>query len=846
MLYKLKNIVVIVVLMMPFSAHAVIIGSMTAVSLQPSINFPAADTDNYMSGFAWFKNGFTFEDATTTCSFDSVYPVSGIVALNGGKLTLNQDLIFRDVTTLQSLGTIVGNSHYVDFCTSIQGFPSTRNTFQDGVLFINSDFTITSSLVFKGDCLFNGNGNSLVLGDGGYIVVEQGSSVTFENVILQNVQRENLQCVDDSGRIILEGVKVVQNGDYAFHKGSIAFVDVVEWQGAYTFMYDSSQTSTIGTTSELHISDGIFFSMGRYQDNAVVEPLAFVDQSSRFHLENCTLSINSHGARFTKGKFEVERDVIIEVNSINDSTAGILGDGTAPNNITFELLPACTVNFSKGLVIFDVTELDIIESRASSATIIKGAQSIFKINQNIELKNVTVEQEYGAQTIVAEGKTQLFTKVTIKLPIGSILLDGYNASAFVNLLAGNQTITLISGTLPLGTLVANTGNIIAGSGIVDGPVILQDSNAQLIWAVNGVLNKTMTMNGGSVVLANDMTLGNGVYLSGASTIHVGNHIFSFGNTDLTLTHPTYWDGTNDGINMFSNITLENRWTFSGQCTLDGNGHFLDLENGEIVVEAGSTLVINDITLNNVSANKIRCLDDAATIILDNVAWVQDGDLTFTTGSFQIRNGVSFAGDAIFAYQSPVPSTILGNSTMTLDAGFTFSYDTGSSADLLQLSNKKSIIALNENAVLHATLQGLNLKKGTLMIQENSFLSAEKVTYYDELLEQDVTIDNGITLGNCTSGTNDTILNVSGGVNMTLSSGSLNYKNMNANSLVLGNQATSFLIEANATLNSYKSMSMGNSITTFGDNATLGQAPSAPFTGSVVTLGVLNTPTLPEC
>lgn len=846
MMYRLKQLIVLTALVMPSLGHAIIIGSTTAVSLQPSINFPAADTDNYMSGFAWFKNGFTLEDATTTCSYDSVYPVSGTVALNGGTLKLNQDLIFRDITTLQSLGTVVGNGHYVDFCTSIQGFPATRNTFQDGVLFINSDFIITSSLVFRGNCLFNGNGNSLVLGDGGYIVVEPGSQVVFENVILQNVHDRNMQCVDDTASIVLEGVRVVQTGDYNFSYGSMQFVDQVDWVGSYTFIYDSSQTSTIMGTSQLNVADGIYFSIGRYQDAASVEPLAFIDQSSHLHLENCTMSINAHGARFTKGRFEVDRDVTIEVNSTSDATAAVLGDGTPANNIMFELFPACTINFAKGLIIFDVTELDIIESRASSATIIKGAASIFKINQNIVLSNVTIEQENGAQTIVADGKTQLFKNVIIKLPIGSILLNGYSASATVNLLNGGQTINVISGVLPLGTLVSNAGNIMSGSGTIDGPIVLQDSNAQLIWALNGSLLEPIVMNGGSLILANDMTLGNGAYLSGASTVHVGNRIFNFGNTDLTVADPTYWDGSNDGINMFSNITLENTWTFSGQCTLDGNGHSLDLTNGDIIVEAGSTLVISDITLNNVSGNKIRCLDGAATIILDNVAWVQDGDLTFTTGSIQIKNNVSFHGDAIFAYQSQSVSTLLANATMTLDAGFTFSYDTGTSADLLQLTNKKSSIMLNEGSRLHATLQGLNLKKGSLVIQENSSLSSEKITYYDQLLETDVTIDNGITVGDCVSALNDTIFNVAGGVTVSFTSGSFNYKNVNGNSFILGNAATAFYVATDTALNSYKFMNMGNSVTTFADNAILGQAPSAPFTGSIATQGVLNTPTLADC
>ena len=73
---------------------AVIKGSETAVSVESSFTFSAADNNNTMLGFGWFKNGFTLEDSLTTCTFDSVYPVSGGVDLNGGNLYVMQNLTF--------------------------------------------------------------------------------------------------------------------------------------------------------------------------------------------------------------------------------------------------------------------------------------------------------------------------------------------------------------------------------------------------------------------------------------------------------------------------------------------------------------------------------------------------------------------------------------------------------------------------------------------------------------------------------------------------------------------------------------------------------------------------------
>ncbi len=90
------NLRVVVVLISLFSFPylcAVVKGSNTAVSVEAAANFPAADNDNTMLGFGWFKNGFILEDLLTTCSFNDVFPVSGTVNLNGGTLRLQQDLL---------------------------------------------------------------------------------------------------------------------------------------------------------------------------------------------------------------------------------------------------------------------------------------------------------------------------------------------------------------------------------------------------------------------------------------------------------------------------------------------------------------------------------------------------------------------------------------------------------------------------------------------------------------------------------------------------------------------------------------------------------------------------------
>jgi len=58
--------------------------------------------------------------------------------------------------------------------------------------------------------------------------------------------------------------------------------------------------------------------------------------------------------------------------------------------------------------------------------------------QSIVLSDVTIQEAIGVTTNVAPGVTTLFSNVTIALPTGAMLLNGYNLNAFENLLNGGQ------------------------------------------------------------------------------------------------------------------------------------------------------------------------------------------------------------------------------------------------------------------------------------------------------------------------------------------------------------------------------------------------------------------------
>lgn len=814
--------------------HAVIVGSNESVSIQSHVNFPAADADNSILGFAWMRNGFSLENVATTCIFDSLYPASGNIALNGGTLVLQQDLVLKDLVTLGSFGTIIGNGHNVDVTQAIftPVAPSGPRVLQNVNLYINSNFTVIAPLHFQGNCTIFGNGNILTLFDGlGFIIVDPEATLTVIGVTITNVQGNNIQCADDTGSIILDNASIIQSGDYTFSTGSMSFFNTVDWQGSFTFFYDSAQSSTIqsGTIlseSVLHMFNGITFSIGKIADDASVQPLVFTDRTSVLYLDDATLDITQYGAQFTKGTIEISDNATINVASTVPAFALTLGDGIQADDPAFLLNASCLLNFATGLVVFDVVGATLFEAKEGSQ-LIRGASSIFLFEQSRVYENLTVTRTLGETTIFGPGTTLLFENSTLLNEDGSFLLTGFSIDSATNLLNGNQSIFINSGTLNLITLVTNTNNTLGGSGVIDQPVILQDSNAQINFNFNGRFDADIILNGGTISLENSVAFGHDFLISGSGVVNLDNHSLILGDLDLTFTHPLFFDGITGVITLQADVFLSNTWTFSGNCFITGNGNTLNIQGGAIIIEQGSTLEFRNITVQGISGNNIRCADEAGVIVLDNVTWFQDGYYTFTQGAIIFDSAIYFQGVETFAYQSMQTSTVLINSIVTFDALFTFSYDPGTSPNLLEFSDLTSIMTFN-GSILHATAQGLNLTKGTCLIESGCVFYA----------------DNFITVGDCFNPVNDFACGIAPNAQLEIGSGNFNYKNVNASSWIMQGSTPILRIDGGAALNLYTVLNLQSGSAVFGNNATLGN--QANLIGSSSQEGTLNFITLPPC
>jgi hypothetical protein len=100
-------------------------GSDTAVSIVNPFNITGQD--NAILAFGAAKNGFSFSDSAATCSFQSLFSVSGPITLNGGKLYLQSDLLITNTGSFADLGTIFGQNHAITFAQSATSVSSSTN-----------------------------------------------------------------------------------------------------------------------------------------------------------------------------------------------------------------------------------------------------------------------------------------------------------------------------------------------------------------------------------------------------------------------------------------------------------------------------------------------------------------------------------------------------------------------------------------------------------------------------------------------------------------------------------------------------------------------------------------------
>lgn len=633
-----------------------------------------------VAGFASLAAGFRLSNALAAGTWDCFFPVSGDIGFSHGTLSLNQDLILNNVSTIRELGNIVGNSHNLDLSSSVTCIPTVAT---------------------------DGSGFSLIYRTG-------------------QAQADTVASTDWSfdGKFVAVGLNAIA----AAHD----LIQIYEFDGTtLTLDYTLPRDVYIGITS-------VRFHPSLYL--LAVSRLSATGSDLLIYTVNPTTGVLTLASGLDFGG---------SVFAIDWNPAGtLLAVGKAPGTSGNEIQ---------------------VHAVSSGGIITVAPAAVYNINPNRTVQNEALRWDPSGAYLAAGTSTNAANPTLLVLAYPAMTI---NASLALGIVVRSLEWNKIYPTYLAIGLQGTTGNLLqlyqhnAGGGTltnVDNIVGLAQTVRSLSWRSQGDV----------LSLGRFATAGDELQLFGfiPSGSYLTTEVVGFDYTsNLNVVR---WSpdgrylavgGDNSRIDIYEyqtvdqgcvvlsnlDIFLDQDLYLLQQCThvsgdvmIDGGGHSLTLApTCSLIVDAGSSLMLKDIIIENVSGDKIQMLDSLATISLQNVQYILDGNYSFTQGKLVVLQDFTISGDGYtFGYFTDQMSTISTYGRLILDTNLTFSYvpRVGSRA-LLNLLASTSELVLH-GATLYTTDTGLRLTTGKLIVDRSSALyngglvEAEAISFANSLAVQ---------------------------------------------------------------------------------------------------------------
>jgi hypothetical protein len=345
------SIYYVVLCIVSYPLHAVIIGSNTTPSRQPSFTFPSGDNTNQMQGFAVMDGGFVLTNATTTCLFNAYFPIGGTVTLNGGTLNLGLDLMFASTANITNAGLINGNNLLVQLPYKNGVLTLNGMIFNNARVMCGSDMSLNGLLRFNGTCVFDCQGKTINCANGG-IVVGTGGSLLIKNATLNNVATGGLYCADSAGTFSFSNSTIIQDGVYSFSQGRVIILDSLTMTGSHLFVYQSSAASSIQSNAQWYFTEGMTFSY--VPPISARNLIGMQNRTSVLWLQQTTLYSTPTGLQLTVGTLRLDGTCPVLSDAHVAAEAITFGDGVNGNNDLFiDLLAESGFNLLSGLIVYN-------------------------------------------------------------------------------------------------------------------------------------------------------------------------------------------------------------------------------------------------------------------------------------------------------------------------------------------------------------------------------------------------------------------------------------------------------------------------------------------------------------
>lgn len=795
--------------------QSIVVGSDSAPYRSSFVTFPETDSDNEIRGFVSLDEGFSLQSNQTTCLFNGFESIKTQIILNQGNVTLQNNLMLDNVSTITSIGSLQSSDGTVKSFmladnTKTFGADSTVTvTFENIEFVMKRNLTLGSSIAFIGDCRITGNGYTMTLSDGVNFLVESDSVLTIQDLILNGVQDQNIRCLHDESSIHINNVNWIFRDDFMFDKGSLLFSGDVFFSGNAQFTYETAYTSTIQSDSRWGVVSDLFLIIGKHPI-AGTQPLYFEDSSSIVWFDKSSFQITNQGMQLTRGKAIFNNNVAFEYLSTDTTNGVMIGDGTVDNDFIIEFNAAAVLNFDQGHFVYNNTIVDGVRSKAKTSRVNRTPNSHIYNLQSQVLSNFTFN--YSSILVppidVLAGKTVSFSNIDVVFPDFAFTINAQQYSSVAELLLGNNSVALQKGIFPLALLILNSGNSIQGNGTIGGPIQFLSSASSLVWANLGPLSSQITFNGAELSLKADLSMNAGASLVGPGSIDLQNYRVKYPLVSHTQSSSLVFNGDGE-IDLRANFIIDGDILCNGECLINGQNHVLSMGAGSLIVGSQSKLILQDIIIDGIKDENIRCQDDTGIIEFDNARCTLSSYYTFSSGAMRLKNKNYFGGDEVLAYETVQTSTILSQSSLQLEGTLTFSYAPRSfDKSLIFFSDKSSELKFNE-ATLLTTSSGIDFYGGTIRIRGTSTFAVQDST--NIIQEQNISFGNGET---------DITVLIDPGVELYVSQGVLAYKNISIPSFRLLNNESALHIGTGAVLALFEDLTITTGFIIFDDLARL--------------------------
>ncbi len=292
-------------------------GAASAASLDgtSSVNYqtnPYVFRDGDLAqGIVCFSKGFTVVPATNHGSnlfLDTNISISGGIDLRGtSTMTLLHDVMLDSGVTFSDSGRIYsyGSS-----------------------LIMGGNLTIPADKVLHcgGNLIIDGNGNTLTLGSGAQLFLDDATTVTLRNMTIKTMHQfpgaPALSISSTLSKLALDNVVLALSDDFYVNRGQLFIHNDVMVTGTSALVYRSTSPSFITSQGCLAFDNGTTFSYAPACNDK--DLIMMADASSSLVLDGCSLKTTHTGLRLTKGRLYMDNKVVI------DSTADAKINTTTP------------------------------------------------------------------------------------------------------------------------------------------------------------------------------------------------------------------------------------------------------------------------------------------------------------------------------------------------------------------------------------------------------------------------------------------------------------------------------------------------------------------------------------